>query len=549
MSFLKHLLPGWKRGIEDKRKANAAILSAIDEELRRTEEETIQSKFLMSLDSSVGEWLDQYGRLFGVLRKDKENDSVYRQRIIDYVLLERGTIPALKKAIRSFMQDADMGVEIYEPYTNVFTLNKSKLNGEDHFLGEYYTVAVINIRIGKVFPDAIIDVINEFKPAGVTVWLTYQPNGYTPSAPIISAPLDSSEFTNSYTAISEMTGMNERIRAHMVLGDFVREDDGSTIFTTNKSKLNSLDRLAGSLSAATSFYNLATHSTTNQTFTSTTKVEDVLTSTESVSPDFYTKTNAVDNQYAIQSIDSNKSNYFYFTLDVGTYLQTKYGDQLREAEPSGAYTKDTYVSFMDNAYVQCRLSAERAVSTKCHLQVMNLVEGFWEDLSVQTLTTTKKMVTAGLSNASKNMSDGGLVFVRIFIPSNAEVAAPVYTGTPYEDNTFDFSLFGGTFTDEDYEVIVDGSHEDSTSTSVEMLNEGENTVAETYVFSLDFFELGFTKELGIKPTLVVYSGEATGINTTTILDTDTYTSVDSGEEFTIQGTSSNSEGTIDGSYK
>jgi len=169
MSFLKHLLPGWRRSLEDKSKANAAILDALDRELQSTEQDTIETKALMSLDSSSGEWLDQYGKLFGVMRQDNEADADYRQRIKDYMVLRRGSIPAIIDAIRSFLQDYESDIEIYEPYKNVFILGQSKLSGPDHFLGEYYTVAVIDVKFSQPFPEGIIDIINEFKPAGVTV--------------------------------------------------------------------------------------------------------------------------------------------------------------------------------------------------------------------------------------------------------------------------------------------------------------------------------------------------------------------------------------------
>ena len=173
MSFLKHLLPGWKTDLSDKTKPNAAILSAIEEEMKDAEAEAIGSKVLMSLSTSTGKWLDRYGLLFGVLRKDDELDDNYRERITSYIQLERGTIPAIKQAIANFLQITEADIDIYEPYENIFFLNKSKLNGPDHFLGHYYTVAVIDIRIAQEFPPELIGIIKEFKPAGVTVHLTY----------------------------------------------------------------------------------------------------------------------------------------------------------------------------------------------------------------------------------------------------------------------------------------------------------------------------------------------------------------------------------------
>lgn len=172
MSFLKHLLPAWKTNLSDKTKANAAILAALDTEFTDSEADAMGSKVLMSLETSTDEWLDKYGNLFGVIRTDGEADDPYRSRIKNYITLERGTIPAIKQAVANFLSIAEDAVEVYEPYTNVFMLNKSKLNGPDHLLGEYYTVAVIDIKAAAQFPPAIIGILKDFKPAGVTVHFT-----------------------------------------------------------------------------------------------------------------------------------------------------------------------------------------------------------------------------------------------------------------------------------------------------------------------------------------------------------------------------------------
>jgi hypothetical protein len=172
MSFLKHLLPAWKTNLADKTRANAAILAAIDDEFKDSEAEAIGSKVLMALGTSTDEWLDKYGNLFGVVRKDDELDDDYRLRITNYILLERGTIPAIKKAVANFLQISEAAIEIYEPYENIFFLNSSTLNGDDHILGEYYTVAVIDIKMAQEFPPELIGILKDFKPAGVTVHFT-----------------------------------------------------------------------------------------------------------------------------------------------------------------------------------------------------------------------------------------------------------------------------------------------------------------------------------------------------------------------------------------
>lgn len=174
MSFLKYLLPAWKTNLDDTR-ANTAILKAIDQTLKDAELDTINNKIQMILGTASGEDLDKYGNLFSLSRKDNETDTVYRKRVLGYITLERGTIPAIIQAIRVFLNDYNSSIYIYEPWQNVFYLNGSNLNGNDHLQGTYYTQAVIDIKFGIPVPAGIRDVVNEFKPAGVTVFLTYAP--------------------------------------------------------------------------------------------------------------------------------------------------------------------------------------------------------------------------------------------------------------------------------------------------------------------------------------------------------------------------------------
>lgn len=185
MSFLKHLLPAWNRDVSNKTKTNDAILASFDKELTATEQEAIQSKIQSSLKTSGGEWLDTYGAWFGLPRKELEEDEDYRARIIRYVLVRKGTIPAIIVAIRDFLDDYTSHIEIYEPFNNVFMLNRSLLNGEDHLMGEYYTFAVIDIKMTDSFPLGLVDIINEFKPAGVRVVLTPFSQGEVDTSSVI----------------------------------------------------------------------------------------------------------------------------------------------------------------------------------------------------------------------------------------------------------------------------------------------------------------------------------------------------------------------------
>jgi hypothetical protein len=457
MSFLKHLLPGWKRTIELKQRANAAILAALDKELTDTERETIKSKVLLALDTSTGEWLDLYGRLFGLLRQDNEEDESYRQRILSYIQLRRGTIPAIKDAVRAFLNDYDTYIDIYEPYTNVFTLNQSKLNGPDHFLGDYYTVAVIDVKIGRPFPVAVMDTINEFKPAGVTVHLTYQPSAYNPDAPIIGSDIEDEDVILPYTQLHMMNGMVDRIRGHLNLTTRTPGvDDESGIFILNSSKLNSDDRLTGSFAVGNPTYNLASYSTDDVVFSTSTTIEKVLENTERLSADFSTKTGDLTDQYAAVSIDNTKDTHLYFTLDVATYFDNEFNSYLREVQPDGVYTSDTYRFLMANTALLYHMKAAvpPMSPSSYYVQVLNLDTGMWDSIGsgkVNYEVTGGKLEIADLYNY---LSDTGLIFTRIKLNAN--------------------------------------------------------TGAQQYNLDLHFFELSFHKEIAVRPTIEMGPLEITG---------------------------------------
>lgn len=174
--FLKNLHPlirtTKKNSYND---TNYAILKSIDQVLEDTEKQSIESKNQSFLGKATGKFLDKYGDWFGVFRRKEEKDSNYRERIINQVDIERGTNKAIIQAVRDFMEDPNFPIEIYEPLNNIFYYNKSLWNGTDHYLGSFYRFAVIEVRMGKPFPEDIEKIIDDFKPAGIKVHFTYDP--------------------------------------------------------------------------------------------------------------------------------------------------------------------------------------------------------------------------------------------------------------------------------------------------------------------------------------------------------------------------------------
>ncbi len=176
MSFIKYLHPLWKSMLGKVNDSHTAVVTSIDDAFTQAEKDAMELIKDANLETATGEWLDEYGNIFGVFRKDNERDEDYRRRIVNWILTERGTVGSIKDAIEKWLDDPEAEVEIYEPFKNVFFLNKSKLNGPDHILGRYYTSAVIDVRFTKHVPIEIIEEIRKFKAAGVTAKLTRLPN-------------------------------------------------------------------------------------------------------------------------------------------------------------------------------------------------------------------------------------------------------------------------------------------------------------------------------------------------------------------------------------
>lgn len=78
---------------------------------------------------------------------------------------------AIIDAIKMYLDISDATISVYEPYKNVFQLDKSKLDGLDHLSGDYYRWGIINIFVDRPVPESIYQIIRDFKPAGVNFLL------------------------------------------------------------------------------------------------------------------------------------------------------------------------------------------------------------------------------------------------------------------------------------------------------------------------------------------------------------------------------------------
>lgn len=239
MAFLDKIHPLLKRTRENKYSdSNYAILNAIDKQLEEMELETIQSKSQSAIYTATGWFLDNaWGNWFGVKRKTGESDSDYRDRIIEKVNVPRGTVESVKYGIREFLENEYIGIEIYEPWEDIFYLNRlsSRLNGKHHLIGEYYNYGVMDITVGETFPKDMLDVIDLFKPAGVTVHVNVDTN-LPSNDPNADKDLLSTHKLNVYDSYKEYertVGMFEGIMGKFSIFDKVEVVDGEDFILRN----------------------------------------------------------------------------------------------------------------------------------------------------------------------------------------------------------------------------------------------------------------------------------------------------------------------------
>jgi len=221
---------------------------------------------------------------------------------------------------------------------------------------------------------------------------------------------------------------------------------------------------------------------------------DVLSSTYNMSSDFYTKTGKIDDQYAVQSLSNNINNYLYFTLDVATHFNFKYSKYLRDVEPSGVYTKETYASLMDRAYIQYGFSVVLPNDVPYRLQVLNLTSGVWEDFYKGTVGIRYIKNTVTMSNPVDYISDEGIMFTRLRVLPEPGVVVTTYSGIDSPDREYTVTLDGDTADEASADMILSGGYQAS----------GVN-----YDLRLDFFELGFSKDVAVRPTIVMFDGTVT----------------------------------------
>lgn len=234
---------------------NQVVLDMIDEQLNKTEDETIASKAQSFLKTASDEWLDFWGSWFGLRRDKEQNDDEYREALIYHVKHARDTIPAMREAMSRYLHTNIENVHIKEPFWDVFILNDSNLNSEKRLYSwDYYREALMDIIISVPFPPELIDIINWFRPAGVLWVLTYAP-GEGIDAPEWHFPPYDAHQADQILTIDYLTGLTEHLNLNLTPATKFSAELFNQPFILNDSLLNDIYLLVGGAIFERNYYN------------------------------------------------------------------------------------------------------------------------------------------------------------------------------------------------------------------------------------------------------------------------------------------------------
>lgn len=251
--FSRFLPPTW-RNIDSTQQVHNAVIGAIQDTLVEAESDLVGSKKESFLDTATGVFLNKWGLFSGIKRRDNETDEHYRNRIRKWFTKKKGTVNSLVENIKDEFENDELDVYIYEPWRNIFYLNKSVLNGVDNLQGHYYRFAVIDIHISSyVDIKRLAYIVDRYKDAGVQVYFTYE-NGMSLDAKTYNLELGVFSFIEGTYDPSSASHLKTTFPIGNPLSKNVSDND---LFRTNKSVTNGSDVLSGSPYRGKATYNLA----------------------------------------------------------------------------------------------------------------------------------------------------------------------------------------------------------------------------------------------------------------------------------------------------
>ncbi|CAD0300006.1 Phage protein [Enterococcus phage 156] len=417
-NFFKNIHPLLRRSKKPNNydDTNFAVLNALNHELTQAEQETITSKIQSSLESATDEYLDTWGDWFGVYRKDGWDDEYYRKRIIRELLLKRATIPAIIDALVDFLNDNDAIINIYEPWRNIFYLNKSKLNGYDHLMGHYYRFAIIDISIDRPFPPEIIEVIKAFKPAGVKFYINLDMSLNKDTTTIESPYADLDIIT--LEELEMFTGLFYDVIGDINLSNQIPQIVDNNLFRTNNSKLNGEDVLSGAFSHGRGFIHLASDMLLEEFIpTNEDTLSTVKTKLGEGSPDLYAytaKADGVTAQLKVPKLGEDIGvSCSYITFDVMNYIELNYKEEYRElVDELGDDALSTLLGNL-NLSTKIRALVSPANPLETEISIFDFTSNNWFSLKEVNVSKNFIINNSSINRPTEHLNSNGLLFIRI----------------------------------------------------------------------------------------------------------------------------------------
>lgn len=236
---LERYLPTAYKTIGNGSDVHRGLLGALKQMLVTTEQDIIEGTQQVLLANANSWALDLYGDWVGESRKG-ELDDAYRARIIEKITLGRNTVGNIIAGIKREVNDPDLTVSVYEPWRNIFILNKSLLNGADRLMGNFYRYAVIQVTLNKYVNALELQVIaDKYKSAGVSVVFVYREGIVAGDGTLLALPL---------RLINEGRNTVNRNRSqlygNLLMNGLPTGAKATDLFTVNKSDINGTDVLA-----------------------------------------------------------------------------------------------------------------------------------------------------------------------------------------------------------------------------------------------------------------------------------------------------------------
>lgn len=236
---LERYLPTAYKTIGNGSDVHIGLLGALKQMLVTTEQDIIDGTQQVFLANANSWALDLYGDWVGESRKG-ELDDTYRARIIEKITLGRNTVGNIIKGIKREVNDPDLTVSVYEPWRNIFILNKSFLNGADRLIGKFYRYAVVQVTLNKYVNALELQMIaDKYKSAGVSLVFVYREGIVAGDGALLALPLKL--ITENRNTI---TRNRSQLRGTLLMNGLPTGTEATDLFTVNESDLNGADVLA-----------------------------------------------------------------------------------------------------------------------------------------------------------------------------------------------------------------------------------------------------------------------------------------------------------------